>query len=549
MAFLDKFKEKKEAVLAKTVAGVGLGRLNFFGSWKPKQQWARVLRKFDLVSFLGRRERIGGLTIREKALELALFENITTEDGTERKQLSLHEIVALDEGTIVEGVLLRPESLRLALDMLYKKAAKFSLESLIVSIPSGLANFVSLTFPVHLSREQVEGAIRLAAESSFPLQQDQLYVDWVISEAGHYEYQKQEAIVGMGKKFGIESYLDAISQSGFSSIAVETHSMSLARILTQEPRTRMALFREPSEALIVVYDQGIPHLQVQIPQAILGGEGASAEEKLTMALERVSHSALAGEERLLVADLVKVFDEKVKDLPASPVVKISKLPKESSLASALQLPDKELVLRDGWMAVALGAALRGLIPRRLDTLISFMPIGTEVAYERARLLSLVDFLQKFSMSFGVFLLVVFAAGLFFVNFLGKNIENAIKGQAAVPVELVELKKATLSFNQKVNAIDVLDKKMPLWERLFSEVDRLAGTGISLRKIEAPSPSMGFLVVDGVASSRDALLLLKSTLENSLVFQSDPLPTPLFLEKENITFSLRLKLKDPDRFFP
>lgn len=552
MSFFDKFKDKKEEAEKAVLSLVGAKPVNQ-GILGLKEKFRARLRKFDIARFLRRQERIGGLLIQEEGIGLVVFDKIR-EDGVEKMTILLHQFVPLEAGVILEGKILKPEVLRSSMTSLYKEATKASLESIILSVPSSLAQFSGLTFPTHLSRSEIDDAVRLAAESSFPLPTEKLYFDWVMPEAEHYAFQKQEVIVGFAEKNDINSYVDVVYQSGFSPVAVETHSMSVARLFPLATKARLVLFIEPSEVLAVVYDSGLPHLQFQIPKSVLeegGGNEDAILEKMAELCSHLIHSTASGDEHIVVKDIMVIpEDERSEKLRV--LFEKKKLPKFISPKEGFSFPvtpdtSERDKLRGGLLVTSMGAALRGLLPRKLDTLISFMDIGTELAYERARLVSLVDLLQKFAMIFGGFMVAVFAAGLLFVNTLGRGAGEAVKEQASLPSEFTVVRDAALSFNQTVAAISEINQHMPRWEALFQAIDGLGNIGIIFRQIDVRPGDK--ITVGGMARNRDALLLLKSTAEQSPVFSVDPLPLPLLLAGENTAFTLKLQLKESKKFFP
>lgn len=516
------------------------------------------LRRMDIRTFLARKEKIGGLVIRERMVELALFERNRDQKGV----LSplFYQSLILPESTVVEGRILKASALRQALIQLWHEAAQFSLESVVVSVPSGLAQFLTLNFPSSLSGEQLVEAVELAVESSLPLSPQKFYYDWVSLEGHSPEWQ--EVVLGYAQKEDIDSFVDIVTQSGFFPIALETHSMSLARTFPENMEGRLVVFRETNEVVVAVCDQGLPHLQFQIPQKVLekdavsvSGKGvknktitSGGREAIANLAERMVHQAVAGKDKVVVEDALFVVDQQDKEgLEAG--FKKRKIPPISEISSALSAEFSEIALRDGWMAVAWGAALRGLILRRSDTIISLMAVGTELAYERARLFSFVDFLQKMGLSVGMFFLAAFGGVFLLVSALGKNIDRLLTSEVVAFPEFVAIRDQALAFNQKVWAVIKLQEKHPRWEDLFRELDGLRQSGVVFTHLRVPKTIQDNIIVEGVAQNRAALLTLKSSLEKSPVFSSEPLSLPLLLAKENISFSLKLKLKEPVKFFP
>jgi hypothetical protein len=192
-------------------------------------------------------------------------------------------------------------------------------------------------------------------------------------------------------------------------------------------------------------------------------------------------------------------------------------------------------------SIALGAAKRGIVPRREDAIVSLMPIGTELAYERHRLVSFLDFFQKFSIGFAGFLVVLFTGALVMVRALSSNVEKALQKEVVFPVEVAETREKAKFFNEAVAQMYKIQSTSPLWQKVFSEVEKYANIGISVSQISADEK--GTVSFSGIATSRDSLIFLKNQISGSDVLNIEQLPLSLFLNKENINFTIKAKLKD------
>jgi len=192
---------------------------------------------------------------------------------------------------------------------------------------------------------------------------------------------------------------------------------------------------------------------------------------------------------------------------------------------------------------AFGAAKRGLIARRMDAIVSFLPIGTELAYVRHRLVSFIDFSQKFLIGFGGFLIVLFLATAIMAQTRISSVKSQLEKEIVLPVEAVQAKEKAAFFNDLVLKAEKIYAAIPLWEKLFTEIDNYIDIGVNISAIS--SDSIGSAIqFSGVAASRDALVVLKNKLANSSVFEAEPFSLSLFLNQENVPFTVRAKLKDP-----
>jgi Tfp pilus assembly PilM family ATPase len=560
-------------------------------------------------SRISKEERVGGLVIREGAVEFSSYR----QSGAGLVSVS----VALPQKTIMSGRVVRREDFRRALAELRKKSKTAALDSVIVSAPSSLAHWSVFDFPSSVSGEQLSEAVRLAGDSSFPFPASALSVDTAIME--QKDAGKTSVLVGFMKREDSEEYASLVTEGGFSVVALETHGMSAARVSEgEEQKTRLTVFFEPSEIVITASDRGLPVFQVALPREAISrkvSESQTAQSDasvIALWVERAAHSLLSGKSPIRIEECVAVGDDeeisKVAPLIQSPhlpkftektaikkdappilakeppaaayVVRLE--PQADSQSRVANSPSSDphtptrilpvrtenlgvpaensspetpvpsvekkeaLVFSEGFDMVASGVALRMRIPRKDDKIISFLPLGTQEAYFRSELVSLFDFFQKASISFGLFLIAVFAGSFGLLHLIESEKSQSVN--EALPSEFETFSQFAESFNSSVAALAALEAHEPRWEALFSEIDKLRLPGISFRRIDVSLGERAILV-EGTSAHQDALLLLKARLESSNVFTFDPLPLKIFLEKENIPFTLKLRLKDQKTFFP
>jgi hypothetical protein len=562
-----------------------------------------------IFSRISKEERVSGLVIREGAVEFSSYRH----NGAGLVSVS----VPLSEKTIMSGRIVRREDFRRALAELRKKLKTAALDPVIVSAPSSLAQWSIFDFPSSVSGEQLSEAVRLACDSSFPFLTSALFVDTAIME--QKDAGKTSVIAGFMKKEDSEEYASLVTEGGFSVVALETHNMSAARVSkSEEQKTRLTVFFEPSEIVISVSDRNLPVFQVVLPREAISrkvSESQTAESEasiIALWIERVAHSLFSGKSPIRVEECIAIGNveeiSKVAPLIRSP--HLSKFTKKTAVKKdAFPLPAKESpaaayvvrlepqagsshrdmnsaptdphtptrilpvrtenvsvspenyspekpvlpvekkeapVFSEGFDIIASGVALRTLIPRKDDNIISFLPLGTKEAYFRSQLVSLFDFFQKASISFGLFFIIVFAGSFGLLQLIEGEKSQSLN--EVIPSEFGIFSRFVESFNSSVAALAALEAHEPRWEALFSEIDKLRLPGILFRRIDVSLGERAILI-EGVSARQDVLLLLKARLEESNVFTFEPLPLKIFLEKENIPFTLKLRLKDQKTFFP
>lgn len=486
----------------------------------------KIINRFkniDLTGFLHHEEKIGGLAISEDGVCLTYL----WRDKDGKEQTIFQKEISLPVGAIDAGILKNPEALLAGLKELTKD--KLPSKSVIVSLPSlAVQPFIFEFFP-HLKQEEINSAVSLIINSSLPLSPEKIYADW--EEIKNENIKKKKVLLGMGLKELIEPYLEIIKKADFAPVALETHGWSLGRLFDKnEPL--MALNFESNGVIFSVFFDSSLVFQFDLPKI-----EADKLEKVAIFTERIIHFLISDNEygfkikNFMLMGSGKIQNE-FKDILQKRF--ISKF-NDKITVSGSELPKTRIF--------SAGAAKRGLLPRYQDTVCSLMPIGTELAYERQRLISFFDFFQKFAVGFGLFFIILFLGVFILVNIVEQNAaKNFTKYQAEIPPEIATIKAAAVSFNQKISQLAQIEKKSPKWENLFLELDKIINSGLIIGNLTVAAGQP--IEISGTAKSRENLLQLRTILEQSPTFTPIVLPLSLLIGKENISFSFKLELKDP-----
>lgn len=505
-----------------------------FGRW----------RNFDWTAFLYRRESVGGLAVSEKGVSLTFLPgsgSATTKTNPVRKdglsngahsEPSLQKDIALPPGTIERGELKDKTKLAAAFKEL-QSGLKLPSRSVVVSLPVSVAQPFIFEFFPNLKPAEIADAIAIIIDSALPLPADKIYTDW--EEIGVSEFKKRKFLLAMGVKDLIAPYLDAIKQSGLTPIALETHGWSLGRALDLGGEPSLVVQFEPTELNFLVYQNNTFVFQFNLPRNKGKGEDVNFFKQTADLAERILHFLLSDNEYgFTVAKIL--FLDGANDREA--------------FLNALTQERRTLVtpeLGSNSRLAALGAARRGLLARRQDTISSLMAIGTELAYERSRLISFLGFEQKLIIALGGFFILLFTGTLLLVNILSRNFVRSLSSEELlIPKELPAIKETAQSFNAATLRLSSILKRTPHWENLFSEVDKLINPGLVITGLEVSANAPG--TMNGLAKSRDSLLQLRATLQSSETFAPITLPLGAFLAKENIPFSISLQLRDKEILF-
>ncbi|MEK7635473.1 MAG: pilus assembly protein PilM [Patescibacteria group bacterium] len=467
-----------------------------------------------IVSFLRRISPVAGAAFVGNDIYLSFY----GEDG-----LLINKKIALTTGGL-DGV---KEGIKKI-----KKEGERNFNSLIVSLPASESFMSVFEFPLTASEEQVEESMKLSVVA-LPIAEKDVYADWMPLFSKNSN--KKEIILMAANKAVIDPYLRIFEENKLAVIAVETYALSLGRFLNDSDEIVMVVICNLDNFIFIIYDGQQPYFQFNLPKRIDKDENTFFKIASKI-VRRLIHFARADSSRnRAISSIIVLNNNEFK----------SYLEKEiSGIAINIQFPSQERDWDFGFLS-SVGAVKRGMIPRRRDTIISLMPIGTELAYEQQRLFSLIDFFQKFLIGFGGFLIILLSGVFLMINSLFVDIDEMIQKEQNFPVETVAVKGKAILINEKIAKISGIGATTPNWENIFREIDRFTNIGIPISLIKGiGANSSGEFSLLGVAATREILVALKNHLGNSSVFETSALPLSLFLSDKDIDFSVKANIKNP-----
>lgn len=184
-----------------------------------------------------------------------------------------------------------------------------------------------------------------------------------------------------------------------------------------------------------------------------------------------------------------------------------------------ELPD----LSPSWFP-ALGAGLRGLIPRSKDAFLSLAHISAKAEYYQERTLSLIALCRNIIVGAFIF---VFIASLTVDGVLYRS-EQARQEASPIMIapaeaELVQqLRAEATSFNQLVEIAHIAKAKEVTWSALFDALKSVTGTNINITRIYADRNNLS-LIVTGTATNELAAINFKGRVEKIPTVKTVSLP--------------------------
>ena len=467
----------------------------------------------NLMRFFIKEEPIPGLEISDDFLRLSLVGM----DGAGRLEARISAEMHLAGNIVANGILNDGRRFSETLKEMWRQAG-MSEQCVIISLPADHVYFKIFSFP-GTQPDALEKAMRLAADFQLPLETKDAYFDWEILEPAALGLVLLAAIP---KKI-VDAYAAAIARTGLTLVAVEAKPLSLARI-ADTPAGKAALVKCASKntnEFYVIKDGTLRFCHV-VPKNI-GDDKKTAETEAAKIKEYYQQTYKETIAKTIEPDDLKIF-------------------KEFEQLAAGQNNNRGLV--------SFGAALRGLVSRSDDTFISLMNVGTEEAFSRQKIKVFARLASGIIAGVSIFFAAAFAATWMLVLSIEKNSDRGAGSAAAAstPANAAALETEARQLGGLVSWAEKSLRAAPDWSAVADEIKARAVSGITLAAVSMPALENQFTLI-GVAQNRSQLNNFRKSLDESPAFADVKMPLTNLEQKENISFSITLRLKDPAAFYP
>lgn len=361
-------------------------------------------------------------------------------------------------GFIDEGVIKKPQELEAFLKSLKQKLwPKDKNVWIILSLPS--SNFYTniLSLP-DLEEERFKDAVIFNTQMVAPLPLEEVYFDWEDWGVASNTNERQ-AFIALGIKKQVDAYLKILNNLNFQVIAVEPWALSLSRFL--------ATFGEKDKAVLTIAlrNDGI--------------EFILSENNKLIFFDFDSWKEIFGAHipaQITVEMLQKHIDSEIPMLlnfyylkRQKPIEKFIFISTDNQIVSVISqwlkneyhlepffitLPNYLKWLSLDWGSVV-GAALRALIPRYQDTIVSLAPVGTEDSYNQNRIYRITSLWSKVIMTVTSVLLIGF---VLMDQFMFSPFLKRVEANAKIPLDNSLIMKEKLLI-QEVDEFNALIKML------------------------------------------------------------------------------------------
>ena len=489
-----------------------------------------------MIPALRGHERIAGLLIEETRVRAA---ELAPPSGKRTTPSVISEgAVRLPDGTIREGKVADRKKLLAALRELLREAAPRPLTAhlVILSVPALPIFTKTIRLPAAIRQKEIFETLHLEAESLLPIPVSETYLDWQRVPHKAVEYEGEEYVIIAARRQDLDPYFEVVRAAGLSPIAVEPFTLSVARGLKPDPARPAFVAYLLSDAVLAAALEAdavrFPHhVSVPAAPAEVRAEAIAAEisnfTRFLKAEEHQTHLAGGAGLRLLV-------DGMVDDATLGTLQEASQ---ELSMPIDFSSVEHELS-----KAAARGAALRGIIPRQEDRLISLMLPGTEEAYARSR----AQFFLSAAASVFAFgaaaVIVISSIALGAVWFQENVISKAVKTQS-IPSETQELVASARRFNEVVEHITFARLSQ---KNLFDPISRvllLKTEGLEVRNVQLDNK--GTMTIAVFANTQETLRQFLNILNAANIsLEKQVLPFGILQKPVDIFYEFRFTVIVP-----
>lgn len=493
-----------------------------------------IKKTLNLLERLSSPPKVGGLQISNSAIRFVLI----------NKGKSQATALRLTPGTIKEGRVQDRNAFITALNNLHQIIIPDQLEKeirVIVTLPAELVYTKSFSVP-NIDKKILKESAQLNLKMISPIPVNNAYTSWQIISETNNSY---ELLGAFAEKAIVNEFLDILEEAKFFPMAFEFPALALTRVVNKTITLKskpVLVFHLSSDGLnLSILKNGALYFDYfRSWQSIQGDQRqitkSAFEEVLINEVQKVINFNLSRFKENLGQVILSApgFENEVKTL----------------LENQFQLEIMPLQVRsfaslDPQMLVALGSALRGLVERSKDILISLSPISSVEEFYREQTISFIRLWRNvFASVFLLFLIIFSSFSLFLVNFSNKLQAqlDAFKSQAGVE-EFIVLQEQAQEFNRLVGLISEARGANLLWPDFFNRIQTLADKyDIILGRLSIVSAQAPINLV-GQAPSNTAVIKFKNTLADESLFVDVNLPLSSIttLEDNSVSFSLSFSL--------
>lgn len=504
--------------------------INFYKNFRlPKIKFPKVRMASPLSLFI-RDEPIYGLEISDSFLRLAVLETVSSKrvNSKDKKIIQLKGLAerSLKKGIIENGEIKNKKALVEALGVLLGKSGQ-TVNYVIASISGSKVYSKAYSFPKTVVGEKLEEAMKLNVDFQLPFSAENIYFDWEKIESS----RNNDVLLAASFRTFLDKYLEVLSEADLKTVAVEFYGASIARAINlKEDQSALVAFGQEEGMEFYIIKKNFSKFGRFLPSKFFPNK-KSLEDEIKGIINFFENEDKSQISYLVIANEPEKNNFPDKILPS--------LEKDDMIFGDFVIHADIKKSPEKWL-VAAGAAIRGLLPRREDSYISLMPIGTEEAYEQQKAISFIRFISALVIGLSGFFVFAFIGSLILMMSVERGFNKRLSILNSIPINndsAILTQRAEKLNSLLVKATNVL-VSAPRWSAniaiLKSQLTASPGIVINMFSM---SPAGNSVSVKGVAKDKTSFNSLRKKMEDSGLFSNIAFPPVGLFQVNDIPFSI------------
>ncbi|MCR4275678.1 MAG: hypothetical protein NUV83_02925 [Candidatus Wolfebacteria bacterium] len=491
-----------------------------------------------ILKFLNPQPAIGGLEISDSYLRFVLIKE---------KKVDFFSL-KLPPSIVENGKVKNRDALRLMLLNLHAKITPKKKKKIyaVVSVSDGNIYSSLLSLPA-IASSGMDEAAKLNLQMASPVDFESVYSDWQLIGEKELSGGNQLEIFGAFiSKTTVNEFESVIEEAGFVTAAVEFPALSLSRVIV---KLGEKIAKEKTYLFLRVSGDGLTYGIVKNGNLyfahFVAWLSAYGTEK------KISSDSF---KKLIISETRKVLNfhenhiggqiEKILVITPSMIDDILSALAEGApniKSETLSLEQfKELAI--SWYSV-LGVALRGLVPRPQDNIVSLSSDDTDVKFGNYQTIGFIRIWRNISFAILAFVLLVFISLDVFLSSNSNNLQKQLGALSLNPnsQKISELTQQAAAFNEKVELISSAYSNKSYWSPVFDALIEKLGSDITIKRFYLSSAGSP-IVITGEAPSEERVSAFGEDLKKDSRFSDVQIPLSSIKEISKNAFIFNLIFK-------
>ncbi len=390
----------------------------------------------------------------------------------------------------------------------------------------------------YLALNKIDEAARLNLQMISPIDVKNVYSDWqLVGEELAAGNDSQLELLGSFISSEIsEEYLKALRAGGFSVVALEFSALSLARVVK---KMSVGIDLTKPQIVLFISNEGLDFIILK---------NGNLYFNRFVSWQNSASGSISSEIQKIINFYYGRWGEVISNLiliSANEVEEINNVLKGLNLnVQNLNLNKSEFPITDNTSLIVLGGALRGLLTRAEDNLISLTSLGTKEEYHRNKILYFVSTWRNvFIATFGT-LLASSLLVIWFLYSINNNLTNRLNMTAniIIPKDLKNLQETIKDFNNLVAQAIKAKGYSSKWLSIINQIWLTAGKNINISRLHFDPITLSMLI-GGSGSGEVEVINFKNRLIKNPNFENVSLPlSQIVKEGERVSFQMSMKVK-------